>query len=416
MKTESVFNVFFYIFTFLAVYVQVFFLYTFFEKRKKIVIRKDSRSESAYPGVTIIVPCWNEEKTVIGTVESLLKMDYPSDKLRIIVVDDGSTDNTWEILQVYANHDRVSIYHKENGGKHTAMNLGIEMTKTPFVGCLDADSFVSPDALKRMIPYFDNGEVMAVSPSIIVNKPKKLIQWAQKIEYHLAVYNKKMLGLMNGIHVTPGPFSIYRMEVFRKLGLYREAHKTEDMEIAFRMHENNMRIEQCHDAQVFTNTPRTPYALYRQRRRWIYGFVNNTIDYRRVIFKKQFGAFSLFTIPAGVASIFSAIYLFAFMIYSLVNFISIKVVQAEAVGVKLPNISNAKFDTFFINTHSVFIITIVLYAFVFTSLMIGTKMATGKARPSIAMIWYLFIYSIIAPLWILAAVFNTVARRETAWR
>ncbi len=416
MKAETVFNVFFYIFTFLAVYVQVFFLYTFFEKRKRIVIRKDNRPMEAYPGVTIIVPCWNEETTVVGTIESLLAMDYPQDKLHVIAVDDGSTDNTWNVLQRYADHLRVKIYHKENGGKHTAMNLGIEMTKTPFVGCLDADSFVAPDALKRMIPYFDDGEIMAVSPSIIVNKPKKLIQWAQKIEYQLAVYNKKMLGLMNGIHVTPGPFSIYRMEVFNKLGLYREAHKTEDMEIAFRMHEHHMRIEQCHDAQVYTNTPKTPYALYRQRRRWIYGFVNNTIDYRRVIFNPEMGAFSLFTIPAGIASIFSAIYLFVFMVYSFVKFVSVKVVQAEAVGIRLPNISPSKFDLFFVSTHSVFMITIVLYVFVFTSLMIGTKMATGKARPSVAMIWYLFIYSIIAPLWILAAVFNTVTRRETAWR
>lgn len=415
---EAFFSTIFYIFTFLAVYVEVFFLVTFLERRKDIVTRLDDRSDRVYPSVTVIVPCWNEEKTVAGTVDSLLALDYPKDKIKIMLVDDGSTDGTWKVLQGFSHVPNIEIIHKENGGKHTAMNLGIEKTNTEFIGCLDADSFVTPLALKRMIPYFDEPEVMAVSPSIIVNNPRRPMEWAQKIEYQLSVYIKKMLGLMNGIHVTPGPFSIYRIEVFRKLGPYREAHKTEDMEIAYRMHENGMRIEQCHDALVYTKTPATPYALYKQRKRWIYGFINNTIDYRRLVLKSEYGAFALFTIPAGIVSIISAMYLFMFMIYSFGKFIITKFVQFQAVGVQLPKVTShvATFDWFFVSTHAVFLITILLYAFVFTSLMIGSKMATGKWRPSFAMVWYIAIYSIIAPLWIIAAVFNTITRRETAWR
>ena len=414
---QSVFSVIFYIFTFLAVYVEVFFLVTFLERRKDIVTRLDDSPTRVYPTVTVIVPCWNEENTVASTVESLFALDYPKDKIQFMLIDDGSTDGTWKALQQFASMPNVELIHKENGGKHTAMNLGIERTTTEMIGCLDADSFVTPLALKRMIPYFDDAGVMAVSPSIIVKDPKRPMEGAQKIEYQLSVYIKKMLGLMNGIHVTPGPFSIYRMEVFKQLGPYREAHKTEDMEIAYRMHEAGMRIEQCHDALVYTKTPSTAVALYTQRKRWIYGFINNTIDYRRLVFKEKYGAFALFTIPAGIVSIFSAIYLFIFMIYSFTTFVVAKVAQAQAVGMHLSSIiPHQSFEWFYVNTHAVFFITILLYGFVFMSLMIGSKMATGKWKPSFAMVWYIAIYSIIAPLWIMRAVFNTVTKRETAWR
>jgi cellulose synthase/poly-beta-1,6-N-acetylglucosamine synthase-like glycosyltransferase len=414
---EAFLSAIFYVFTFLAVYVQVFFLVTFFERRKEIVSRLDDRPDRIYPDVTIIVPCWNEENTVRGTVDSLLALDYPQDKLHLMLVDDGSTDRTWEVLQQFLSTPNIEVIHKENGGKHTAMNLGIERATTAFIGCLDADSFVTSSALKRMVPYFDDPGVMAVSPSIIVKDPKRPMEWAQKVEYQLSVYIKKMLGLMNAIHVTPGPFSIYRKEVFQKLGLYKEAHKTEDMEIAYRMHEAGMRIEQCHDAVVYTKAPPTAYKLYKQRLRWIYGFINNTIDYRRLVFRKEYGAFSLFTIPAGIVSIVSAMYLFAYMIYTFIKFLVHKVLQIQAVGVELPSIAHHPvFSWFFVSTHAVFFITIILYGFVFTSLMIGTKMATGKWKPSFAMIWYIAIYSVIAPLWIIRAVYNTVAGRETAWR
>ena len=88
------FNAIFYILIFLSVYVQVFFLVTFLENRKKIITRKGGAVLAQYPAVTLVVPCWNEETTVSRTVESLLNLNYPKDKLEIIVVNDGSTDKT----------------------------------------------------------------------------------------------------------------------------------------------------------------------------------------------------------------------------------------------------------------------------------------------------------------------------------
>lgn len=415
---DAFFTATFYAFTFLAMYVQVFFLLTFLEKRKEIVVKQDpNRPDSAYPKVTIVVPCWNEEKTVAGTINSLLALDYPHDKLHIVVVDDGSTDGTLAALSAFEHIPNVEIISKENGGKHTAMNLAIENATTEFISCLDADSFVRPDALKRMIPYFDNPEVMAVCPTIVIDKPKTLVERAQKSEYQLSAYIKKMLGLVGGIHVTPGPFSVYRVSVFRNLGPYKKAHNTEDMEIAYRMQKNGYKIEQCHDAIVYTKGMPSAYRLYKQRLRWIYGFINNTIDYRGLIFKKKYGTFSLFTIPAGIVSIIAAIFVFSRGLYLLGEMVVSKIIKIQTVGVSLPDVfSKNNFDWFYVNTHSLLFITIILYGFVFFALTMGSYLSENKKRPSLAFVWYFIIYSVIAPLWILRALYKTVMRRETAWR
>ena len=90
-----------YVLIFLSVYVQVFFLVTFFENSKKITIRHEKIKLSKYPSVTVIVPSWNEERTVYKTVRSLLDLNYPKDKLKIFLVDDGSTDSTWNTLNKF---------------------------------------------------------------------------------------------------------------------------------------------------------------------------------------------------------------------------------------------------------------------------------------------------------------------------
>jgi len=235
----SISNVIFYILTFLSVYVQVFFFVTFLENRKKIVIRNGKTKLGFYPSVTIVVPCWNEENTVAETVRSLLDLNYPKDKLKIFLIDDGSTDNTSNVINSFKEYQNIKVFHKENGGKYTALNLALENTQTEFFGCLDADSTADREALSRLISYFEKDpSVMAVAPSVIVHNPKNFIQQAQKAEYHMGVYFKKMLGFLGAINVTPGPLTIFRKKVFTVLGPYKHGHNTEDMEIAYRMQKN----------------------------------------------------------------------------------------------------------------------------------------------------------------------------------
>ncbi len=407
-----------YTIVFLAVYVQVFFMVTFFERRKHLNGLHDEGTPTLkeYPSVAVIVPCWNEEKTVHGTIASILALQYPKDKLEVLVVDDGSTDTTWQEILQYEGHPQVRIFHKENGGKHTAVNFGITHTTADFISCLDADSFVAPDALVRMINVFQRKpEVMAVAPSLVIHKPKNLLQHAQKVEYNMSTYNKRMLAYLGAIHVTPGPFSVFRKEVFERIGMFRKAHNTEDQEIAYRMQKNHMKIDHCHTAYVYTSSPDTVKKLYKQRLRWIYGFIQNTIDYRRLIFRTKYGNFSFFTLPSGIISIIAVVYLSFALLYNGTIFVIKKVTEISIKGFHLS--FSPHFDWFFINTKTIVFISIVLYGLIIFSIIIGTRLSKQGRGLHWHIIPYLLIYSIIAPVWLLKAVWNTITKRgQPSWR
>lgn len=406
---------------FLALYVQLFLLVTYFEHRKEIKALKNEPLADVGetpPKVAIIVPCWNEEKTVHGTIASILALDYPPERLEVIAVDDGSTDTTWQELLQYKDHPRVRIFQKENGGKHTAINFGIDNTDADIIGGLDADSFVAPDALKRMIGIFQrHPDTMAVTPSLIVHKPKNLLQYAQRVEYNMATYNKKMLSLLGAIHVTPGPFSLFRKEVFQKIGKFKKAHNTEDQELAYRMQENHMAIEHSVNSFVYTSSPDTIKKLYVQRLRWIYGFIQNTIDYRRLLFKREYLNFSFFTLPSGIISIIAVVYLSVVFAYDAVLFVIKKITLYSVAGFGLHTGIHIRLDWFYINTQTVSFVTIMLYALLIFSILMGTRLNKQGRWLDWHIIGYLIIYSVIAPFWLLKAVWNTIARRgQPAWR
>lgn len=403
-----------YILAFISTYVQVVFLITFLEKRREIKKREGVTALSAFPAVTIMVPAWNEETTLRGTVESLLALDYPADKLNIFLVDDGSTDGTWKIMQGFMSHPQIKAIHKENGGKHTAVNLGLEQATTPFVGCLDSDSFVDSQALRRIMTYFEKDPAtMAVCPSIIVNKPKGMMQIIQRVEYDWAVFRKKILGILNANYVTPGPFSIYKKEVFEKIGYFRAAHNTEDMEIAFRMQSNHMKIEQCEDAFVYTTVPDTVKKLYKQRLRWIYGFIMNAWDYRGIMFKKKYGAFSMFSVPAGVISIVAAPYLLSLFVFNTAVAASKNIERISTTGF---DFGFGGFDAFYVSTSSNTFVLIFMYAILVIAMIIGRKMVTGRYGLDRYTIPFMIIFSAVAPFWIMKAIYNSITRRAVAWR
>ncbi len=412
----SIGDVILYILVFLSAYVQVFFLITFIENRKKIVTRKGDVKLAFYPAVTIAVPCWNEEETVGNTVASLLDLNYPKDKINIFLIDDGSTDGTLKEINKFKEHSNIKIFQKKNGGKHTALNLALENSKTDFFGCLDADSVADSEALVRIMSYFErDASVMAVAPSVTVYEPKNMIQYAQKAEYHMGVYFKKMLGILGAINVTPGPLTVFRRQVFDNLGHYRHGHSTEDMEIAYRMQKNLYKIEHCNDAYVYTNTPKTIRKLYRQRLRWIYGFINNTIDYRHVLFRKKYGNFATFTLPMGVVSIFSVSFLFGRIAYNFYNFIYSKVLQVSTIGFDF-SARSFNFDPFFINTQSTIFIIGFIYLLVIFAILFGQRMTGEKNKFSLHILYFFPIFGIIAPFWFLRGIYNTILSRKPSWR
>jgi biofilm PGA synthesis N-glycosyltransferase PgaC len=402
------------IFLFITLYFEVFLFMTFLETDSKAGQKKRATTRgSVLPFVSIAVPCYNEEHTLTRTITSLLALEYPKDRLEILIIDDGSTDKTWEVMQGFRTNPLVKMFQKENGGKHTALNLAIEKSKGDIFGCLDADSFVAPDALLQIVHTFENPEIMAVTPAMSPVSSHTIIQKLQKAEYSLSVFFRKCMGELNGIFVTPGPFSFFRKEVFKKLGVYRSAHNTEDLEMALRLQKHHYRIANTPQAHVYTSTPKTVRALHRQRLRWVYGFIRNAFDYRELFFKREYGNLGLLILPGAAVSIFSALYLTGTIFYRIGSALSRKFVEVQTVGISAPSFEMPNW--FFFNTDSYIFLAITIIGFTTILMLIGKRLTEERVGFPSDILWYLSLYGFIAPFWLGRAVYRAVRSAPTDW-
>jgi len=406
-----------YVFLFASLNFEVFLLISYFENRLKIKEEEDmvSLGVKKYPSVTIIVPCWNEQNTVSKTIHSLLNLDYPKNKLKIMIVDDGSTDKTWERVQKFKNNTQIVLHTKENGGKYTALNYGISKLDTELVGCLDADSYVHKDALKTIVTYFQNKETMAVAPSIKLWQPKGPLQLLQKVEYGFGIFTRKMFQYMQSVYITPGPFSIFRKEVFEKLGGYRHAHNTEDIEIALRMQKNGFKIAHAHKAFVYTVPPNSFGRLLTQRTRWSHGFLKNAMDYRDLFFKKEYGNLGAFILPMASLSFISVLFLTTITVINIFNIVIQKINEISTIGFSW-HFDGFKFDWFYINTEIASIIGLLAVTGTIAMLTISRKMSEKKVNFGMDLIYFLTLYIFIAPIWMAKAAFNAVLGMKVKWR
>lgn len=398
-----------YVTVFFGLFTSIFFLLTLLEHAPKEPRRRLRR----YEKVCIVVPCYNEERTVAKTLESLLALDYPKKYLQIIVVDDGSTDETYRIAKRYARRG-VEVYRKHNGGKYTALNYALKRTDAMFVGALDADSFVHPKALRRMIPYFNDQRVMAVTPSMKVYRPKRYLQHVQWTEYLLGILLRKMQAFLGAIHVTPGPLSIYRRSFFLKHGYYRHAYNTEDIEMALRIQANNYEIENAHDAYVYTVGPSTFKTLWNQRLRWYYGFIRNLEDYKQ-LFSVRHGVLGTFFLPAAFFSVALVLTGMAYMIYRTITQAWDKFVYLRATGFD-PQL-DLRFDTFFISMNGVVVLGLMALLIGILLLLVARSLAGERGEPGFVRhyVWFAILYWFLYGLWWLAAFYMRLRGRSVAW-
>ncbi len=418
---------FFYVFFFLTIYFQLFLLFSFIDWRKE---RKrggskrekgNGHSSVTLPSVTIIVPCYNEEKTVEKTVKSLLALHYPKEKLRIFVVDDGSTDNTWEVIQQFVSDSRVRIFRKKNeGSKFAALNYALHYVETDIVGVLDADSWVREDALIHTVEEFLKDEnVMAVIPSMIIADPDSFIRKAQRAEYEIGIFVRKVFAKIKTVYITPGPFSLFRKKVFDTLGPYREAHHTEDAEIALRMQKAGYPIAYSEKTIVYTVGPKTVPKLIKQRIRWTYGFIRNAIDYRELFFNKKYGELGFVVLPMGLFRIFLAVFLFPMSLYLISKPLITQIEKWRSVGFSfdLPHLFSGSIDTFFFHLNPISILSLLGFLFMIISIILGRKILREKKKflflDYLAM---LFVYTFVAPIWLAKSLWNAIRLKKSAWR
>lgn len=275
--------------------------------------------------INIVVPAYNEEDNIIGTIESLLRLNYPKDKIKITVVDDGSQDNTKKVVERFISEKKpknVFLISQKNKGKASALNNALKKTDTELFACVDADSFVDPDSLRIMVDYFEDKKVGAVIPSIKVYQPRNLIEKLQDLEYNLAVFARKVFATIGSLFITPGVLSVYRTDIIKRLGGFDEDNLTEDFEIAMRLKYNNYLIEMDPDAVTYTKVPKTFKSFWRQRIRWFRGFYYNNLKYRKMFFSRDHDLiFSWFQLPLNIFAVFMLFFSVGVIAYSSIKYL-----------------------------------------------------------------------------------------------
>ena len=305
-----------YIVWFLSTYFIVVFLLALVKGKNKFYDSPDLVNNKELPKISIIVSAYNEEKTIADCIESLKVIDYPKELYEILILNDGSKDKTAEVVARYVDGKNIIfINNKQNRGKAECLNHGISLANGVYIVCMDADSVVPPDILKKVIPYFDDNGIGAVTVSVEVKNPTNFLQKIIQIEYLLGLsLFLKVFSSFNCIHVTPGPFSVYRKSLIDKIGGFDANNITEDLEIAYRIHKSGYKIANCMSTSVRTITPQSFSGLYRQRRRWYSGALLTLWQHKNILFKKKIGLFGYF-IPFNYSLITLGLGLFLLSLY-----------------------------------------------------------------------------------------------------
>ncbi|MBS3148582.1 glycosyltransferase family 2 protein [Candidatus Woesearchaeota archaeon] len=261
---------------------------------------------ASLPKISFVSAAWNEQKTILRTIRSVLESDYPANLKEIIVVNDGSTDNTAKVVENFRKlHPEVVLINKVNGGKASAINEGIDKATGDIIAVLDADSRFSPDAPKLMVAHFANKTVGAVISRIRVDEPKNFLQKIQRYEYVMSSMTRFIMNNFGTLAITHGALSMFKTKTLRKLGGFvrDKENITEDFEIALRLKKNNFRVVMEPHAVSYTHVPATPYTIWRQRLRWSRGYIYNMWQYRSMIFDSSKGLFGTFQLPINVIAV-----------------------------------------------------------------------------------------------------------------
>ena len=311
---------------------------TLYKDRQRMRL-KNVLTDDYYVPISVVVPAYNEEVTVVSTVKSLLALDYKS--YEIIVVDDGSKDATSQVLIdafqmkqvrmplrrqvpcervefVYIATDqkvKLTLIRKKNGGKADAINTGINASAYPYFICIDADSVLQYNSLRNIAqPVLEDERIVAVGGAVRpcndvefennrvkkYHMPKNILACMQVLEYDRSFLASRILfDKFNGSLIISGAFGLFRKDVVIAAGGYDTTTMGEDMELVVKLHEycvmNHIPylIRYATDAICWTQVPERLGDLCKQRKRWHIGLFQSMWKHRGMFSNLKFGAVGL---------------------------------------------------------------------------------------------------------------------------
>lgn len=277
------------------------------------------------PLVTIIVPAYNEEKSLRRTLESVIETDYTNKE--VIVVDDGSVDNTCAVARSFKDRmppDTFFVISKPNGGKSSAINYALRFAKGEFVIAIDADSIIGRDAIKEIMQYFQEPDVVAVGGNIKVKNRNSLLTYCQALEYLVGInLFKRAYDIFGVVMVVPGPLGGFRKKILLERGEYDKDTLTEDFDTTVKSLKTGRAVQASSYAMSFTEAPETVSGLYKQRLRWNRGNLQTLIKHRDIIANSRFGMLQKYGYPLVFLTMvtlpFLSVVVAGFIILALLN-------------------------------------------------------------------------------------------------
>jgi len=285
---------------FIALYMLFFFLILFVRNRKELLNYPVAEKDYSY-SISVLTPAYNEEDSIEDTIKAALSSEYPIKEM--IVIDDGSKDKTAEIVKrLMKQYSNLKLLPKENSGKADSLNQGIKIAKGELIAVVDSDSYPEKDSIKKMVGFFNDLKVGAVTCSVLVKHRNTFLEKLQVMEYAIIAWTRKLLGYIDGIWATPGPLALYRKNVLLEVGGFDRNNITEDIEITWHIISRGYKIEMCLPARVYSIAPKKLSYFIKQRIRWDIGGLQCINKYKSLFLKR--GALGLFIIPFFAISIF----------------------------------------------------------------------------------------------------------------
>ncbi len=259
--------------------------------------RKLQPADVFQPRVAVLIPGYNEEKVIVRTIRSVLNSDYPD--MRVIVIDDGSTDRTFEVArEAYAREiadGRVTVITKPNGGKAAALNFAVQSLNEDFYVGIDADTVIAPDAVSKLVRHFADPEIGAVAGNAKVGNRVNLWTRWQALEYITSQnFERRALDLFGVVTVVPGAIGAWRSEGVRRAGGYPVNTVAEDADLTMNLLEQGYRVIYEDRSLAFTEAPIDMRGLMKQRFRWSFGTLQAIFKHKGAFTRnKAMGFFAL---------------------------------------------------------------------------------------------------------------------------
>ncbi|MFF7341204.1 glycosyltransferase [Streptomyces sp. NPDC008163] len=233
--------------------------------------------------VTVLVPAYNEKKCIANTVRSLLASDYP---VEVIVIDDGSTDGTADIVQ-RMRLPNVRVVRQRNAGKPAALNNGIRHARNDIIVMMDGDTVFEPTTVRELVQPFGDPRVGAVAGNAKVGNRDSLIGAWQHIEYVMGFnLDRRMYDVLRCMPTIPGAVGAFRREALERVGGVSEDTLAEDTDVTMALHRDGWRVVYAENARAWTEAPETVQQLWSQRYRWSYGTMQAIWKHRRAVIER----------------------------------------------------------------------------------------------------------------------------------